>query len=162
MPRGRGKPSQTALSVLAEAEKNVWTAWVDATNFTHRGMRGDAREEAVREFLRRRLPGAFEICNGEVVDFLDRHSLQLDVMIYDKMRNSPMVQGPPCLLPVEALLAAIEVKSVLSHEEMVKAYRTAASIYKLRPFHRRFTPTREEGRAAAQSESRCFVAVFAY
>jgi hypothetical protein len=117
----RGMANQTLANILSEAQSELWNAWERARNFKHSGIRGDTREEAVRSFLSERLPKTFNVVQGEVIDYCDTHSTQLDVAIYDSIRNFPILskQGQESvILPAEALLSAVEVKSILTLDEL--------------------------------------------
>lgn len=160
MPRGGHEPSRTVVSILTEAEKSLWSAWENARSFAHHGDIGTAREEAVRQLLRVRLPGAYAVDTGEVIDHRDAHSSQLDVVIYDKVRNCPLIQYP-LLLPAEALLAVVEVKSTLTQDELLNCC-TAAAVHNLRPYKRKFIPPPADRDSAGAADPRCFITVFAY
>src|SRR5688500_92958 len=86
-------------------------------------------------------------------------------MIYDQNRNAPLLRDSRNLsirLPAEALLAAIEVKSVLTLGELRKAYKSASKIRGLRPFRRLSFLLEEEGAPADDRNWRCLFSVFAY
>ena len=82
-------------------------------------------------------------------------------MIYDHIESFALYQGTSCILPAEALLASIEIKSVLTRQELEKCLRAASSLKKLRPFKRRIAPVLGEG-APADGHARIFHAIFAY
>jgi hypothetical protein len=68
----------------------------------------------VADFLQQRLPQAYGFSlKGEAVDYLDSRSGEIDIAIFDKIRNAPLSDDPIWLL-VESLLAVIEVKSPLT------------------------------------------------
>ena len=57
-------------------------------------------------------------------------------MIYDCLHNVPVYSGEALILPAEALLASVEVKSRLTQQELTKSVMAAAKLKKLRPFKR--------------------------
>jgi hypothetical protein len=159
MIRGVRKKSKAVSAVMTKAEKDLWSAWESAKVFSHNGLRGTARENPLGKFLAARLPGAYGICGGEAVDCFDHHTTQLDLIVYDRIRNCPLVEDP-FLMPAESLLAVIEVKSTLNIEELRKSFAAAKSIRRLRPYKKGyFVPSRNED---AKHEYRCLYSVFAY
>jgi hypothetical protein len=159
MIRGVRKKSKALSAIMIKAEKDLWSAWESAKVFSHNVLRGTARENPLGKFLAARLPGAYGICSGEAVDCFDNHTTQLDLIVYDRIRNCPLAEDP-FLMPAESLLAVIEVKSTLSIEELRKSFAAAKSIRRLRPYKKgHFVPSRNED---AKHEYRCLYTVFAY
>jgi hypothetical protein len=112
MPRGGKTTNPTFKELLSEAHSDFWKTWEEATNFKHHGIRGEERADAVRRFLHEKLPKSYDVVTGEAIDFEDRHSTQLDVAIFDCIRNCPLLaKTNQYLLPAEALLSVVEVKS---------------------------------------------------
>lgn len=120
------------------------------------GARGGEREEAIRTFLRGRLPDSLSVCSGQATDRFGNMTRQLDVMIYDSGANPPLVRGQSTLLPAEALLGVVEIKSNLNNRSLVEAIRNAASVHRLRPNGKRFLPQRPRGLPADDGLPRCF------
>lgn len=163
MPRGGRTINPTLEAVLSHAETDLWTAWKRATSFQQSVIRGDEREEAVRKFLRGRIPKDFDVVKGEIIDYRNTRSTQLDVVIYDSARNSPILaETEQTLLPSEAALSIIEVKSILNQDELQKCFAAAAQIRRLRPFKEKFVGPRQDGASAGDSNYRCFYSIFAY
>lgn len=161
MRRSGFKDSLAVSTVLNTAEKGLWASWESAQVFKHTVLRGTARENPLGQFLAKRLPSTYGVCSGEVVDYKDSHSTALDLIIYDQACSAPLAEDP-YLMPAESVLAAIEVKTKLSKEELKKCFIAANSIRKLRPFKRKFVGAREGGAAVAENEYRCMYTVFAY
>ncbi|MGA7732129.1 MAG: DUF6602 domain-containing protein [Chloroflexia bacterium] len=163
MPRGGHKSNSALTASLDDAKNELWNAWKRAANFQHKGIRGNEREEAVRNFLRHQLPKAYAVSTGEVVDFEDRRSTQLDVTIYDCIRNSPVLaREDQTLLPAESLLSVIEVKSQLTQEELDKCFKASKQLRLLRPYNKTFVSARRGGIPASDKQPRCFYSIFAY
>jgi hypothetical protein len=57
------------------------------------------------------LPGNFEIKSGEAVDCFNNSSPQLVLMIYDKTKTIEFYNSEAAIIPAEAFLISIEVKS---------------------------------------------------
>ena len=102
----------------------------------HRGNKGSSREEALRAFFRERLPSNYAVGEGEVVDLNGQTSPQLDIMFYDQSVNFALVTGTTQILPAEALLSSIEVKSTLNSAEIEKSASAARKLRALQPYGR--------------------------
>ncbi len=122
--------------------------------------KGDERSAALRDFLKAHLPETYGLAKGECVDFLGTRSGELDIIIYDKVRNRPLLEregGDGILLAAEALLAAIEVKSRLDIDQIKSCYEASAKLAKLRPFGERWMSASEDAQLP-----RAFYSVVAY
>jgi hypothetical protein len=128
--------NQPLSQTLKAAEERLWADFKAAGAFDHRATIGTSREDALIEFLRKRLPTRFGVARGEVVDIGGRRSGQVDVVIFDQAMNTPLTSdsGGSVILPAEALLAAIEVKSTLTKDETKKALLGAQKLYLLNPW----------------------------
>jgi hypothetical protein len=165
VPRGSRYGSRTFEEDLAAAEKHVWADWEQARVFAHKGLVGKGREQAVAKFLVDHLPTRFGVATGEAIDFLDNRTSQLDVIVYDRSSNTPLAGsagGGNELLPAEALLAVIEVKSVLNSHELRACLKAAGRLRKLKPYKSKFIDARTSGKAATDGMPRCMFTVFAY
>ncbi|WP_434616568.1 DUF6602 domain-containing protein [Arthrobacter sp. A5] len=85
--------------------------------FRHNGTSGSGAEEALRELLELKLPASIGVTQGQIFDSAGRVSKQSDVILYDADRT-PLVltsaQGGSSLVPVEGVIAVIEVKASFS------------------------------------------------
>lgn len=95
--------------------------------------RGAQREEAVREFLREKLPRRYGVSKGFIVSSDGVQSEQCDVIIYDA-HTSPVFYSnvDQEVFPVETVYAVIQVKSRLTPTELDNAIKNIAS-FKLMP-----------------------------
>jgi hypothetical protein len=163
MPRGSNKQSAVFKAVLDTAKKQLHLASDHATAFRHSGIRGDERAAAVAQFFRDHLPSTIGVSKGEAIDYADNRTGQLDIVIYDADMAAPISsQAENVLIPAESLLAVIEVKTLLSQDELNKCYAAAAKIRQLRPFKEHFVSARDQGRAATDGTHRCLYVVFAF
>jgi hypothetical protein len=121
-----------------------------------------SREHALADFLARRLPTAYRVGMGEVIDHQDSYSRQVDVLIFDASRNAAFRDDASLLIPAEAVLAIVEVKSILTRADLLSALENARSLRALRPFGENFVGARTEGKPAEAGTHRCFATVFAY
>ncbi len=164
MPRGiRGKASEIFRGVLQDAATQLALTSQGAEKFVNRGIRGDERAAALSDFFKRHLPSDFDVRKGEAIDFSDTRTGQLDLVIYDHASSAPILAGSEnVLLPCEALYVVVEVKSVLSQDELNMAYAAAARVRALRPFKKHFVGRRTDGAYADDNAFRCMYVVFAY
>lgn len=119
---------------LRVSEDSLWASFEESRLYAQRGDIGDFREDALAHFLRQRLPGRYAITSGEIVDTKGTQSGQTDVIIYDAMMTAPLTRGRNVILPAEALLAVVEVKSTLSLDELRKSVSGIKKIHSLRPW----------------------------
>lgn len=100
----------------------------------HLGLRGRARETFAMSMLTPFLDPSLGICTGVIVDSLGNSSSQIDIIIYDKrLIPSIMFSVSEGIVPVESVLAAVEVKSRLTPSEISGAIRNARSVKALQP-----------------------------
>jgi len=163
MPRGTTTPSEVFRKVLADARQEVLMASSKAGAFQHHGIRGDERAAGLARFLHEHLPKRFGVGKGEVLDYRDARTGQLDIILYDAVGCGPLsVQSENLLLPCEALYAIIEVKSILTGTELDKAYAAAEKVRRLSPFKAQFVARRRTGSSAEADAHRCMYIVFGY
>jgi hypothetical protein len=129
----------------------------------HHPSSGRERESGLREFLAEALPAAYSIGEGFAFDARDSRSRQLDVLV---ARNPPFVRlmtgDQHWVVPCECLLAAVEVKHVLTKHEVTSAVQNAASLRSLRPYGDwRFVGARQGGSEAGGREARCLYSLIA-
>lgn len=122
--------------VLKVAEDSLWSSFEQARVYGQGGDIGDSREDALVHFLRDRLPSRFAVVSGEVVDMNGNQSGQTDIIIYDSDLTAPLLAHGKgnVLLPAEALLATVEVKSKVTAGEITKSVNGIKKIHALRPW----------------------------
>jgi len=80
----------------------------------HTVSKGQRRENAFRDLLRRYLPTRCSLGAGEVAEPSGTMSRQVDVLVYDGLDQEPLVDDPGSLvLAAESVYAAIEIKPLL-------------------------------------------------
>jgi hypothetical protein len=102
---------------------------------THGGEKGRVLESYVHRFLRDALPREYGITTGFIAfppDAPGREptlSSQLDIIIYDALRGSPLVRLPTCdVLPLEAVMAYVEVKAGIDATELRRCAQEAYEV----------------------------------
>ena len=160
MPR---QESDVFLGVIEAARKQLLIDHENARSFENSGIIGDERAAALADFLRSRLPEAFGVAKGEIIDCFDNRTGQIDFFIYDRLAAKPISQQREnALVPCETLYAVIEVKSTFTREEARRCLHAAARLRQLRPFKEHFVDARTHGASAQESEHRAMYVVFAY
>ncbi|GGF10335.1 hypothetical protein GCM10011611_14890 [Aliidongia dinghuensis] len=160
--RATKNPSKVFANVLKQAEQKLLLEAGAAENFDHRGLKGGERTAALAEFLGKHLPAVFGVGGGEAIDFRDNRTGELDLFIYDKSTAAPIQSSTDSsLVPAEALYAVIEVKSVLSQDEMNKCMLAGKRVRELRPFKGHFIASPVDGKRH-EEHYRCPYFVFAY
>lgn len=145
------------------AAYGIVAKYIETKAINHSLSKGEERENPLIKFLQENLPKIFSVVKGEVVDKDNRGSRQLDVMIYDNSRNIPFyMSNNYYILPAEALLAGIEVKSKLTKEELKTIFQNVSALHDLRPFGNK-PDISKVGRSEREKVGcRYFYSVFAY
>lgn len=75
------------------------------------------------------------ICTGIAIDSEEKCSRQIDILVYDrKIIPASMLTLGEGIVPIESVLATVEVKSKLTVEELHASIENARSIKTLSPF----------------------------
>ncbi len=148
---------------MKKAEQRILLESEDASDFNQRGIVGDERAASLAIFFQEQLPDRFGVQKGEAVDHKDARTGQLDFVIYDRWRSSPVrVGNENLLLPCEALYCVVEVKTRITQDELALCYASARKVRLLEPFGKPFIAARRDGADADDERSRCLYIVFAY
>lgn len=103
-----------------------------ASELMHSGIRGRAREIFSKDLLSPFLSPNIGTCTGIIVDSSGGSSLQIDIIIYDKtLIPSLMFTGEEGIVPIESVLATVEVKSILTSDELKKSIINSHSVKNL-------------------------------
>src|SRR5688500_11636919 len=91
------------------------------TQIKHMGERGSEREAVVKSFLSTYLPTRYGVSSGEIVDYYRATSHQCELNIFDHYNCRLLLAGKDVrIFPAESVFAAIDVKSVLSANEIAQ------------------------------------------
>ncbi|OOO02108.1 MAG: hypothetical protein USCGTAYLOR_01682 [Chromatiales bacterium USCg_Taylor] len=130
MKRRTGRPGTQAyydaLKHIFELESGVLTA-----TLPHAGERGRNDEERFRAFLSKVLPRRFSIGTGFLVcsNPAVPPSRQVDTVIYDEIHNSPLHRELAAyVFPIEMIYGTVEVKGLLTPNDLVPALQSIAGI----------------------------------
>ncbi|MFW6108532.1 MAG: DUF6602 domain-containing protein, partial [bacterium] len=119
---GRPRPPQYDWAERMRARsRGLRARYEEFASGLHRAQRGQRREAAVREWLRRELPEGYGVSSGEIVAADGASSKQIDVLVY--ARTAPPLQetGATVVVTAETACAAIEVKPVLDGHHLPEA-----------------------------------------
>lgn len=95
----------------------------------HAGDRGVARELLLRDALARHLPGQFAVGRGQVLDHTGWLSRQQDLVVFDAGRTPRMFASEATqTYPRESILGLIQVKSVLTLQEIPETVRQITEV----------------------------------
>jgi hypothetical protein len=142
IPEGAGGDSENAYQILLEysdsfgkelmAKKDRLDAVVGEDHWL---TVGNYKEAILRNLLKDRIPKKFEVGTGFVVarenaDFVK--SKQIDILVWDSSSFSPLFRdGDLVIIPPEACVAAIEVKSTLDHSTLVAGLENLEKVFSL-------------------------------
>lgn len=155
-------PNSDFNSKFEAAVLDLTTSFLKSEKFKHGLTKGEEREIPIRDFLIENLPEKFGIEKGEAIDLFGNHSTQLDVMIYDKLKNVKFYAGDSTILPAEALLSSTEVKSLLTKDELRKSLIACNKLKSLKPFRRKLDETVMGRDINNKVKCRYFHTIFAY
>ena len=104
---------------------------------TTSGLKGQARETAVRTKLESILPGGVGVGTGCVIDSEGNASGQIDVILYEQ-QFCPVfnVSDDVSYYPCEAVIAIGSIKSTIGKKELGDIYSNVASVRRLKRFAR--------------------------
>ncbi|OGR89702.1 MAG: hypothetical protein A2992_06270 [Elusimicrobia bacterium RIFCSPLOWO2_01_FULL_59_12] len=95
---------------------------------SHRGLKGTVREEALSKFLCTHFPPQFQCTTGEIISTTAK-SRQVDLIISHATRMPTLYRsGNIQVVPIEGVLAAVEVKTTLNEGELSKALANIQSV----------------------------------
>jgi len=102
-------------------------------SFTHAGNKGASVEESVRTLLRSYLPTSLRVGHGEVLDTAGLRSKQTDIVVVSDEHPFTFTETTPGQFLIEGVLAAGEVKSVLTSGELDNAITNSQVFKRLAP-----------------------------
>ena len=98
-------------------------------NMKHKGLKGQLREIVIRDILRPLLPSDIGVGTGEIISYDNKQSREQDIVIFDKRILPPILaEQVHGIFPIESVLYTIEVKSILTANEIKKSHRSASEV----------------------------------
>lgn len=89
---------------------------------------GKYREYLMERLLHKILPAKYAIRNGFIVDSDNNKSKEMDIIIYDKSYVPPFLDETYTLVPIEAVIAVLQVKTTLTRDSLQSAVENLNSI----------------------------------
>lgn len=97
------------------------------TRCNHNPSDGKHREYLIQTLLEF-IPDKFSVCNGFVFDSHNNMSKEIDLIIYDSLYVPKFFRSVYSLIPIESIVAIIQVKTTLTKSEFRKAIDNVNSI----------------------------------
>lgn len=98
----------------------------------HMGEKGRLAEEIIKNILIDILPDRFSIGTGVIISSDGLSSNQIDIIIYDRINNAPLLnQYSANVFPIECVYAFIEVKTTIDNNELLKSIKSINTIRKI-------------------------------
>ncbi|MCI6265330.1 MAG: hypothetical protein MR598_00600 [Erysipelotrichaceae bacterium] len=92
---------------------------------------GKYREYLVKNVLTKVIPSKYSITNGFIIDSNNNISQEMDIIIYDKNYVPPFFEETYTVVPIEAVIAIIQVKTTLTKQALQDSIDNLNSINKL-------------------------------
>lgn len=92
---------------------------------------GKYREHLLRNILNKIVPKKYSITNGFIIDSNNNRTEEMDIIIYDSNYVPPFFEESYTIVPIEAVVAVIQVKTTLTRKQLSDAIRNVNSIDKL-------------------------------
>ncbi|MBE9547149.1 MAG: hypothetical protein IMF10_06620 [Proteobacteria bacterium] len=112
-------------------EESIWKLSEMGSLASHKGLIGDAREGLFRETLVKYLPKTVDVGSGQIIDSNGSMSKQTDVIIARGDTLRIPLSKEVSVYPVEAVLAAIEIKSSFNKATLTDAVKNLKTISSL-------------------------------
>lgn len=93
---------------------------------------GKYREYLVTKVLKKIIPAKYSITNGFIIDSENNISQEMDVIIYDKNYVPPFFDETYTVVPIEAVIAVIQVKTTLTSNTLKDSISNLNSINRLK------------------------------
>lgn len=89
---------------------------------------GKYREYLVTKILKKIIPSKYSITNGFIIDSENNISKEIDVIIYDRNYVPPFFDETYTVVPIEAVIAVIQVKTTLTSATLKDSIKNLNSI----------------------------------
>ena len=98
----------------------------------HNGVKGSAREDLLKDYLKKLLPEKYSISSGIIIDNSQKQSKQQDFIIHDAFNCPSFFKTESnSILPIESVYATIEVKSTLDYSTLEQSVKNVESVRNL-------------------------------
>lgn len=98
----------------------------------HNGVKGSAREDLLKDYLKKLLPEKYSISSGIIIDNNMQQSKQQDFIIHDAFNCPSFFKTESnSILPIESVYATIEIKSTLDYSTLEQSVKNVQSVRNL-------------------------------
>lgn len=98
----------------------------------HNGVKGSAREDLLKDYLKKLLPEKYSITSGIIIDNNQNQSKQQDFIIHDAFNCPSFFKTESnSILPIESVYATIEIKSTLDYSTLEQSVKNIESVRNL-------------------------------
>ena len=95
----------------------------------HNGVKGSAREDLLKDYLKKLLPEKYTISSGIIIDNNQSQSKQQDFIIHDAFNCPSFFKTKSnTILPIESVYATIEIKSTLDYSTLEQSVKNVESV----------------------------------
>ena len=121
------------LSALRNVSSKLMSEFADSKLFEQNGDIGTFREEIISQLLRPFLPDCYGLGSGEIFSSDGKsNSNQIDIVIYDSVYSNVLFKNKKnYLFPCESVYGEIEIKTMLSTDELLIGMENIASMKRL-------------------------------
>jgi len=117
----------------------IFSQYQLSSAYGHRGSKGSIREDLIADALQSIVNDYVMLCKGEICDSNGLRSPEFDIIAYHKSSAIKLFSTPKNkVIPVETVLAIIEVKSILNKDTFIKFND---DLTYLNTFNRYYKPT---------------------
>lgn len=138
--------------------KLIYSQYQLSSAYGHRGSKGNIREDLIIDALQSIVNDYVVLCKGEICDSNGLRSPEFDIVAFHKSSAVKLFSTPKNkVIPIETVLATIEVKSVLNRDGFIKFNN---DLKNLNTFDRFYEPTslyRYQGNLSGQKEYEKFI-----
>lgn len=131
MTSERSRATDAVRTWLDGLDQRFRAEFAQISGANHRSVRGSHREEALRAIIQGIVPSTIGVAHGQVIDSTGGISKQIDLIIYDR-RFPVYLLDSQGLVPIEAVVAAGSIKSVLHAEALAESLENVRSVQQLR------------------------------
>jgi hypothetical protein len=113
--------------------QGMMALYEESSHVQHSATKGSLREKYLIDFFRELIPAKYAIEGGFICDLMGNNTLQLDFILADTSEIPLVALGTNvAYIPVEAALAAIEIKSTLRTSDLDQIEKQNHSLQELK------------------------------
>lgn len=122
----KSKKREILKDIFENLEKALYNDM--SVKIQHNVSDGKYREYLVTKLLEKIIPSKYNITNGFIIDSDNNISKEMDVIIYDRNYVPPFFDETYTIVPIEAVIAVIQVKTTLDTDSLKDSVNNLNSI----------------------------------